>query len=1146
MPKTAIALQTMDMKFWPVILWCTVIGHCVCAIDVWTPVSVNPRALSVIRGGEIDLRQAISFTDQATPDCQVQFIAREHCGRVEPTRFGCRSYSGPILYQHFGCLSGRELATFLVSSRSEIAANVSTFSVEIIIEAARPPTSEITVELIEEARPGSPLLEDEGTYSYRIVFPTALISRCHYEVVTDWPHLSLPSSGTLIGVSHQPLPCGFMPTGGLTYIPNNSSSLATEDHLLIKVHSNKKYAAQDQFIVLPVNFELEANASAVHVFPTQHLVVRQGANTPIPASLLTFPNSLIHSLHLSGSQHVYHYTFPVLNAGSFQSILSSSTNISHTTFTNRELLDGDVAFYPSFSAPLLMTFHYNVSNSAGVVVATGEISVFVQGHDWDWPVQRTNRPLEVMEGGSSFIDQTILDFYLQTDICMQRATMSVVVPPQHGHMTFLNGSSLGNNRVLIGALKNGSVLVYNHTGGSEELADSITWEVSCSGGALLQVFTSILIAPLHDLPTVLTGGWDITVHRSWATPLSPSAIIAYDIDSPLDEVVVTLSVSEGLVKINRNKLRGHDVTYLPSFIEAETLLDQNATDEVTSFTLADLEAYSIWYVPPDDTSLTNEMLTFSIDDSAATIRVNISDGDLHHSLFFSTLGEYPSLANNLPLPLHTHLGTYITSSYLYSRSIPYSSEKVIYIVRSPPTNGLLCLLSGEKCRTSINHFTQKDVNSQRLFYKQSEAAAGTIKEDAFDFELTVDGFHQYSPILHRFHFKPVQTAPVSVAMDRIFYVNAERSRPIALRHFRPFSHYLNSRNITFHILRRPHYGYLKLKGIKHPDSFTFEDLLNRTVIYQHDRSATEACSDQFSFSVGNSTHSVEGTMHIAIRRGREDIHVQVTVGQHTLYPGQRKFVFGSEDINVSSSFCLDQVTFSLNSLPSMGVLTLVDNKYNTVVQLEENSTFTANDIYSGFLHYTFTAQAPVIKQISDVFNLAASDPTSIWPPPNSFRQDGIRTTGHFNVTIIPVPNEEYNLLINITSPGFLSWLPSYRRYGYIFSEDDIIIYNSTIEPHQVVIQIDNSPTFGSIWKGNSMNNIFTVEDVNNGLVWYRSDVRFNGISSDSFQMSIIVKLMAFTRRFGGEEFSIDWATVQLPNRTLTVSESAGEVEIVVR
>lgn len=1110
--------------------------------------SVNPRgALSVIRGGEIDLRPAVTFTNQATADCQVQFITEEHCGRVEPTRFGCRSYSGPILYQHFGCLSERELATFLVSSRMENAANVSTFSVEIIIEAVQPPTSEITVELIEETQSGSPLLEDEGTYNYRIVFPTALIGRCHYEVVTDWPHLSLPSSGTLIGVSHQPLPCGYMPAGGFTFIPNNSSSITTEDHLLIKVHSNDKYSARNQFIILSLMFELAENTSAVHVFPTQRLVVRQGANTPIPASLLSSTHP--QTLHLNDSQHIYHYTFPILNAGSFRSILSSSTNVSYTKFTNRELLCGDVAFYPSFSAPLQMTYQYSILNTAGVVVATGEISVFVQEHDWDWPVQRTNTPLEVLEGGSNFLDQSIFDFYLQTDICMQHATMTVVVPPKHGHMMFLNGSSLGNDRVLIGALKNGTVLVYNHMGGGEELTDSITWEVSCPSGFLLQVFTSILIAPLsHDLSTVLklTNGWDITVHRGWATPLSPSTIIACNIDSPLDEIVVILGPSEGLMKINRDKLSSHDISYLPPFIKADLLLNRNATEEVTSFTLADLDAYSIWYMPPDDNLLTSEILTFSIGNSTTTIQVNISDIDLQHSLFFSTHGEYPSLANNLPLPLHTHMGTYITSSYLYSQAQPHSSEKVVYIIRSPPTNGLLCLLSGEKCHTSINQFTQKDINTQQLFYKQNERA-GSIKEDSFDFELTVDGFHQLPSILHRFHFKPIETAAVSVAMDRIFYVNAGGSKPIAPRHFRPFSRYLNSRDIIFRILRRPHYGCLKLNGAKNPDSFTFGDLLSRQVVYEHDSAATEACSDQFSFSVGNSTHSVEGTMHIAIRRGKDTIHVQITVGQHTLYPGQRKFVFGSEDINVSSSFCLDQVTFSLNSLPSMGVLTLVDNKYNTVIQLEENSTFTANDVYSGFLHYIFTDKTPVINQTSDGFNLAASDPTSYWPTEDS-RTEGEagRTTGHFNVTIIPLPNVEYELAINITSPGFLTWLPSYRSYGYIFSDNDIVIYNSTIEPHQVMIQIDTAPEFGKMWKGDSMDNIFSVEDVNNGLVWYQSENRFSGFSSDSFEMSIIVKLMAFTMRVAEEKFSINWATVQLQNHSLRISESAGEVEIVVR
>ena len=1146
----------MKMTFWlGYCLWCALAGHFASAIDVWTPVSVN-RALplSVTRGRQVDLRPAIAFTDEANAGCSVQFHARNHCGRVEPSRFSCIGYRGPILYQHFGCLSTRELATFLVSSPTAIAANVSTFSLEIIIEAAQPPTSEITAKQIERDPSSSLPLHDEGTYNYRVVFPTALIGRCHYEVVTNWPHLSLPSAGSLIGDSNQPIPCGLSPDGGFTYVLYDNSSIVAEDYLLIKVHSNADKYHPNQYVILPILFELAENSSAVDMFPMQHLVVRQGANTPIPSSLLTFPG-FSHSLQLNDSQYIYHYTLPVLRAGAFRSTLSSSVNVLHTTFTNQELLDGDVAFYPRFYAPLLMIFQCNVSNAAGVVVATSEISVLVQRHDWEWPVQRTNRPIEVMERGYSFFDQTLFDFYLQSYVCLQHAAMMVVVPPQHGHMTYVNGSALENDKVLIGALKNGTVLLYNQTSSSSKLTDSIVWEISCPSGFILQVFTSILIAPLRDFPTELSGGLEITVYRSWATPLSPSVINAYDIDSPLDKVVVSLSPQEELVKISsRDVLKDNDYasTYLSPFVSAENLLNQNVTEEVSNFTLADLEAYSIWYVPPADISLTNQTLTFSIDDSTATVRVNLLDTNCNQSLFLSTLGEYPSLSNNLPLPLHTHMSTYITSSYLYSQALPYPPNKVVYIVSSPPTNGLLCLISGETCNTSISRFTQRDINSQRVLYKQvkvgtATAQAESIEEDWFDFELTLEGFHHQTTTLHRFHFKPIQTPPVRVAMDRTFYVNADGSKPIAPRHFRPFPRYLNSRNLTFHVFRRPRYGWLLLNGIRDPSDFTFQDLLSRSVAYEHDPAASEACSDRFSFSVGNSTHTVEGTMYVAIRRGKRNIHVQVTVGQHTLFPGQKKFVFGSEDINVSSSFCLDHVTFTLLSHPVMGVISLIDNKYNTIVQLEENSTFTANDIYSGFLHYTFTEQAPLENQTSDGFVLAAADPTSEWPPEGAGRREDGQTEGHFSVIVIPLPNFRHVLAINTTtSPGFLSWLPSYGRYGYVFSESDITIFNSTIEPHEVVMQIAEEPQFGSIWKENSMDNIFTVEDIYNGLVWYRSDVRLDGFSSDTFQMSIIVNLMEFTRIVKKEEFSVEWATVQLQNSTLRVSESSRQVEIVVR
>ena len=1108
------------------------------ALDPWTPVSVD-RALSVTRGGQIDLRPALTFhADSVSMNCNVRFVATDSCGLLRPSRFNCNNYFGPILYQHIGCLSDLELATFQISSPTETSENVSIFSVEVIIKPPQPPTSEITLELLEDDQSDADLKE-QGAYSFRIVFPTELIGRCHYEIIAEWPHLSLPSSGTLIGVSNQPIPCGFMDASGLTYFPSNSSALV-EDHVLIKVHSRYEHR-QNKFLILPMNLRLpnDSSTDVVEVLPRQLLVVRQGANTPIPASLLTFCNSS-HLLHLNNSQYLYRYTFPVLNAGSFRSILGSSINVTHTTFTSRELHGGTVAFCPNFSAPSQTVFQYSISDAAGLVVAIGEITVFVQEHMWAWPVQRTNRPLEVSEGGSSIIDQNTLDFYL-LDLCSHQATMTVLVPPEHGHLTYLNGSDVGGTSLLIGAMKNGTVLVYNHSS-SEELTDSIIWEVSCPGGPILHVFTSVLVAPRDDSPTILLGGWDIVIHRNWATPISPSMFIVFDLDSGLDEISVDVLNDTELVKFDLEKLSNiNEASDFPPFINVGNLLDQNVTHKVSNFSLSELEDYSIWYVPPTNTSVINQYLTFSIGDSNTAVAVDIKNVDLNQSLYLTTQEEYPSVLRNLPLPLHTHTGTYITSFYLYSQATPHPPGKVVYMVHSPPTNGLLCLLSGEECHSSANRFTQRDINSQRVYYKPGKTNG--IKEDTFEFELTMDEFHQYTTTLHQFHLKPVQTG-VNIAMDRTFYVNAGERKRIAPRHFRPFSQFLDSRNIVFHVLHKPHYGHLELNDGVNPSNFTFQDLLDRELIYRHHPSATEACSDQFTFSVGNATHSLEGTMRVAIRRGQDNVHV--ILGRHTLL-GQRKFVFGSEDINVSSSFCLEFVTFSLNSLPRMGVLSLVDNEHNTVVRLQENSTFSADDVNSGFLHYTYTDQVPVDNQISDTFNLTASDPTSKWPSLAVSRQGDTQTTGHFVVFIIPSSDVKHKLEIEITSPGFLTWLPSYQRYGYFFSQDNINMYNSTVQPHQVVFQLDREPEFGSIWKNDALDNIFTVEDINNEIVWYRSDVRLNGFSNDSFRIGIIIKLMGFSmltdKRY---DFVIDWATVQLQDNNLTISESAGHVEIVVR
>ena len=1133
----------MEMRVWLIYLWCTLVGHWsttdgVSALHNWTPVSVD-RSLSVTRGGQVDLGAAITFRDDiVTSGCSVQYVATsDTCGRVQPTRFSCSELSRPILYQHSGCLSEREFVTFLISSRTETSANVSTFSVEIIIEPVQSPTAGITLELLHS----DTLLGDGQPHNlYRIKFPSELIGKCHYEVVVNWQPLSLPISGTLDGVTNQPLPCGFMDnTSGLMYVPNNSSTPPDEDYLLIKVHSHDK-SVRNQFVVLHMRIGQSENSShgTVRVLPTRSLVVRQGANTLIPLSLLTFQNSS-HSLHLGDSQLLYRYTFPIFDAGSFQSILSSSVNMSHTTFTNRDLLEGNVAFYTSFLAPEQTTFHYTISNVAGSVVAIGNVDVFVERHQWDWPVQRTNRPLEVLEGGSNGFDQTTLDFYLQpTNLCMQQASMTAIILPKHGHLTFPNGSDVGSTSVLISTLRNDSTLLYNHTtSGGGSFSDSIVWEISCQGGPVFEVFTSVLIAPVSDLPAVLLRGWDITVHRGWSMPISPSSLLVVDFDSPPNDVIVT--VEAGLVTLD---LKALDIDY-PPYVKADRLQSKTITHKVTTFSMSDLENYNVWYVPPANTSVINEVLTFTVGESTATVKVDIVDLDLNQTLYLTTHEEYPSVPHNIALPLHTTDSTYITSAYLYSKAAPYPSEKLVYMVTSPPGRGLLCLLSGEKCQTSISRFTQRDINSQHVYYMPDKA--DTLKEDLFEFELTMDGFHQLSPALHRFEVKPVKSE-VSVNMTRIFFVKAGRSKTITAKRFRPFTQYLQTRNVVFQVTRSPHYGRLELKGELNPTNFTFQDVWERSLVYKHCLSAMKVYSDQFSFSVGNSTHSLDSTMRIAIRHGDENVHVQVDVQQHTLFADHKRFVFSREDINVTSSFGLDFVTFTLNSLPVYGVLNLYNNKLNTIIQLKVNSTFTARDIYNGFLHYVFTNTALVMDQMNDTFNLTAEDPESKWPLPEPRRPE---TTGHFPISIRPTEDVIYELIISVTSPGILTWLPDHQQYGYQLSQKDIVVLTSnfTIEPDQVVIQLDVPlPNFGSIWKNDYIDNIFTIEDVHSGRVRYQSSVIPNDLYSDRFHMDIYINLMNFLGHRNNITFGITWATVSLQNSSLTVRENDGRVEVVVR
>ncbi len=1126
--------------------------------------------VSVSRGGRVNLSPALAFRQlPLSTECKVTSIVGNgsSCGAVSPNIFNC-SYSGDILYQHYGCFADRELATFMVSTVQSTgtvvsATKASIVSIEVLVQAADPLLAALEVDVAQSS--GS---QQNGAITLTIVFPSAMVGRCYYEVLSGWPNLPLPLGGRVSGAVNQPLPSGYVPKSALTYIPHSDSLHPGMDYVLIKIYLHKMVnnTLQNSFVILPFKTHfnstiLQENDPVVRELNRDFVIIRQAIHTPITESdfdrfNLTLnlpiaaedPSNLLQPDPLP----VIRYSFPVLRiGGAFRSLYSTSTSVSHTVFTSKDLLAGHVSFHPTYLqySTSTVVYPYNVTNLAGRLIARGEVAVSVMEINANLPNHRKNYPLSVPEGGTAIINRTTLDFYL-LEPCEHRAKLQVLKAPAHGQLVFRNGSQIGQEEIPLWVLKNTTLLRYRHAGG-EEPGDVVYWKVKCLSSEF-RVFMSVLVTPVDDAPPTLAVQSHLQTYQDWAFPLSPSSLQVVDPDSSLRSLQLTASSFRGtLLKPFQNSANLVNCSTLFPLMSRNhliSLIEKVELYEVLSFSLHDLEQQKIWYVPAvgvevDSIELTVSNTVNGVGPTIAILQIVISPRPPHQSLLISTSGEYPFVIKNQPLPLCAEGHMYLTSYFLYSQAPPRSSENVRYVVTSGPQHGRLCSIVKTRCKSSLKWFTQKDINHHRIVYQPR--AAKHLRNDQISFVVTVGGVSNVHSITHIFNWT-VLPQHVRV-IKKPFWLKPGTNKRISARFFRTFIEVLGTKNVTFVISEPPRYGNIFQSNgtdqiLSRPSSFTYLDVLERrSVGYNHTQRRTPpvpVCSDHLNFHAVSPLQSIQGRLPILFSRGESAL--SVTIHPYTLL-GLTQFVFTSRIIEVSSSFCLEFVVFSVETLPKYGHLSLMDHTLNTERALLVGSTFTAKDIQAEALTYRFTSPYPKLGNMSDSFRINATDPASQWP---SDRQADI---GRFIVVIVPSPQGEHVLQVNFSSGHPVTWLPSMQSYGYAFKPSDIDLLNSTLQPSEVYIQMDGGLTLGNFARGHSPISFFTVDEVQAGQVFYlKNSVILERVYRDTVELGVYAYLPGFSQKAAIHHLVLEWAVVELEQGSMTVLEWQGSLQLTIR
>lgn len=1117
--------------------------------------------LMVRRGERVNLQDAFTINSTAAANCRVHYLHKQglSCGQVIPSVFDC-GYRGTITFQHFGCLLGIELITFQLSSLpgkvvkssngTELIAdvsgpvNVQIFTLQLLVQDSTQSFSNIQLTRIpnraDEAN--SSKADQTSNLAYRLVFPSELVGRCYYEILNKFQKLSLPSYGDLFTEQmNRLLPCGFVQSH-LHYWPKMTNT-TIKDFVLLRLYTYHDKNVSVSYTMVTLGGSSSTNRTSnsseevyrVTGLHRRNLSIRQVVYAPVTPDLFNL-NSVMHfnSLGLSPKKYIVEVH---RDMGAFHTVQSNTVNITHTEFTSDDLRNGKVVFYPHYNAIARSPVVYRYSvifDAAGMLVAHDEVSVTIQERIIGvWPAQRTNKPLSVLEGEMAVVDYKTFDFYL-LGVCVLRASMRLVTPPQHGHLLYLNGSVIEEDEptLLVGAVRNGTVLAYKHSG-DESFSDEMVWEVSCSNGPLVNVSMAILVAQVDDTPPTLVRMSNQTLHQNWHLPLSDSIFQIEDPDSPVEETLIVVHGLAGtLVRFNPDFEPNKSSLLFPL-----TKLSRDSIQNITEFFQSDLRKHLVWYIPPPgDYNVDN--IDFTLLDSSGnggskshSIQINLSPLDVTKVLFISTNLPYPPVLNEVPIIriLDTH-GVYITPLYLYTKLPSVMAVDLVYIVNTPIKHGHLCILSNKECNVSIAQFTQQDVNQQKIFYLPSQ----NFQQENMILTPTVYKIKSYVPRQVSLSIQLARNQTSDEASERPFWVNEGTEKRIPARYFRKYTS-----RAKFKVTRGTESGTLSYRnGSRHNlDYFNLEDLLDRRIWYTH---ASSACSDSFTFDAILDNNIFSSSLQILIRHSKSPLNV--TINPHHLL-GQNRFVIGRRGFNVTSSFCPEFVKVNLVLPPSEGVLSLTDVRNNLVLQLKAFSTFTAKDVNSGLLHYSLRNSGPITSNISDMFILNASDPVSTWPS-TKHRQ----TSGHFRVRIEPEPNVMHILEISITSTRPVTWIPNPGLYGYILTRRDIYIFNSTstLEPREVVIQTDNSePTYGNLNVS-----FFTVADVYEGRVWYMlNSVSPDGPYENTFGVDIFVtpedsqnfELVAH------HSFTFFWAVVEFDHRgRVSVAEDEGHVNIVIR
>ena len=782
------------------------------------------------------------------------------------------------------------------------------------------------------------------------------------------------------------------------------------------------------------------------------------------------------------------YTVGDVSNGSLTINGSAWAASTNDTFTQQDIIDGNILYSHDDSNTTSDSFSYSVEDPTGNTLAGQTFSITVTPVDDDTATV-VNQSITVNEGSTN--TALSLTELQSTDTDTDNATLIYTVGDVSNGSLTINGSAWAastNDTFTQQDIIDGNIL-YSHDD-SNTTSDSFSYSVEDPTGNTLagQTF-SITVTPVDD-DTATVVNQSITVAEgSTNTALSLTELQSTDTDTDNATLIYTVGdVSNGSLTINGSAW---------------------AASTNDTFTQQDIIDGNILY-SHDDSNTTSDSFSYSVEDPTG----NTLAGQIFSITVTPVDDDTATVVNQSMTVNEGSTNTALSLSELQSTDTDTDNATLIYTV-GDVSNGSLTINGSAWAASTNDTFTQQDIIDGNILYSHDDS---NTTSDSFSYSVEDPTGNTLAGQTFSITVTPVDDDTATVVNQSLTVAEGSTNTALSLTELQSTDTDTDNATLIYTVGDVSN-GSLTINGsawaASTNDTFTQQDIIDGNVLYSHDDSNTS--SDSFSYSVEDPTGNTLAGQTFSITVTPVDDDTATVVNQSiTVNEGSTNTALSLSELQ-STDADTDNATliYTVGDV-SNGSLTINGSAWAA----STNDTFTQQDIIDGNILYSHDDS----NTSSDSFSYSVEDPT------------GNTLAGQtFSITVTPVDDDTatvVNQSITVAEGSTNTALSLTALQSTDTDTDNATLIYTVGDVSNGSLTIN-----GSAWAA-STNDTFTQQDIIDGNILYSHDD--SNTTSDSFSYSVEDPS---GNTLAGQTFSItvtpvDDDTATVVNQSLTVAEGA--------